>query len=704
MKRIITLLFIVVVVLVASVSIASASSHNPDPVMEVSAPDSVTVGESFTIYVTAENEGGWDGNAGHYSTITISSPSITDKNKFGGVSTSLYSNHQRSAGDEIFTQNGETMSAEYALVEGSTDESQWEVGEEYHLSTEVTPDETGTMIFYIRTTLTDEEDTDIKYTAPDSPDTNDQQNYGVKRVEVEVEPETRNYELTANTDGSGGMINIDPPNTMTDDWSGLFEEGTEIELTADPYSGYVFDGWSGDVSSFEADDETISVTMDEDKTISASFEEEPEPEYTLSVSSDTGGYVDIDSAGSNNDWTESYEEGTEIELTADPDSGYEFDGWNGDVSSFEADDETISVTMDEDKTISASFEEESIEPSISPTFEYSPDQPTEDNDIVFDADGTVIKNGTIDSYQWDFTGDGEYDETGSVVVESFEPGTHTVDLIVNADDGTTETTTEVVEVESAQIDADIQISPSNPREGEDVTIDASDSAVSDGGDEIVEYEWDLNNNEEDKTGPIAVTSFESGTHTIGVTLKTESGLEKHSEKTVEVDPELANIQITATDTTFSVDQSTLIEYSVTNFISSEELTVQMLLEKPDDVAVTDIQNARGTNQFTAVGTVPPGEQETILIEVEPNTAEEIEINAIAEYHISGDEENSERKTESLKFDIEDEQSISDDDTPTSDDDTPTSDDKTDDEAPGFGFSSVILAVIGIGFLIRRSNL
>ena len=54
-------------------------------------------------------------------------------------------------------------------------------------------------------------------------------------------------------------------------------------------------------------------------------------------------------AGSNN----SYEEGTVIDITAIPDSGWQFDIWTGDVDDVGSANTT--VTMDSDKTVSADF-------------------------------------------------------------------------------------------------------------------------------------------------------------------------------------------------------------------------------------------------------------------------------------------------------------------------------------------------------------
>ncbi len=71
--------------------------------------------------------------------------------------------------------------------------------------------------------------------------------------------------------------------------------------------------------------------------------------YTLSVSTSGSGSVTVSPEGT------SFEEGTEVILTAVADSGYDFDTWSGDVTGT---DESISVTMSSDVAITANFVEE----------------------------------------------------------------------------------------------------------------------------------------------------------------------------------------------------------------------------------------------------------------------------------------------------------------------------------------------------------
>ncbi|AUC14452.1 hypothetical protein BTO06_04520 [Tenacibaculum sp. SZ-18] len=50
--------------------------------------------------------------------------------------------------------------------------------------------------------------------------------------------------------------------------NGIYNDGTSIELTATPASGYQFDGWSGDVTGTT---NPLTITMDADKTVTAMF-------------------------------------------------------------------------------------------------------------------------------------------------------------------------------------------------------------------------------------------------------------------------------------------------------------------------------------------------------------------------------------------------------------------------------------------------
>ena len=59
----------------------------------------------------------------------------------------------------------------------------------------------------------------------------------------------------------GGTVTLDPP-------GGIYDEGTEVMVTAEPADSYEFDHWSGDVSGVSS---SVTVTMDSGKSITAHF-------------------------------------------------------------------------------------------------------------------------------------------------------------------------------------------------------------------------------------------------------------------------------------------------------------------------------------------------------------------------------------------------------------------------------------------------
>jgi len=141
------------------------------------------------------------------------------------------------------------------------------------------------------------------------------------------------YSLTI-TAGSGGTT--DPlPGTYTHD------EGTVVTIRAIPNSGYTFSGWSGDASGTT---NPITIALDSDKSITANFTETTT--YTLTITAGSGGTTDPLPG------TYTHDEGTVVTIRAIPNSGYTFSGWSGDASGTT---NPITVTMDSDKSITASF-------------------------------------------------------------------------------------------------------------------------------------------------------------------------------------------------------------------------------------------------------------------------------------------------------------------------------------------------------------
>jgi len=88
------------------------------------------------------------------------------------------------------------------------------------------------------------------------------------------------YDLIINIEGEGS-VEVDGEE-RDDGWSYEYSENTEVILKASPYEGWEFVNWTGD---YESTEEEITISMDEDKEITAVFVEDDDddiPGFTLS--------------------------------------------------------------------------------------------------------------------------------------------------------------------------------------------------------------------------------------------------------------------------------------------------------------------------------------------------------------------------------------------------------------------------------------
>jgi len=158
---------------------------------------------------------------------------------------------------------------------------------------------------------------------------------------------TKDMAITA-TFGAAGIysLTIVPPTNGTitaDPVRALYAPGEQVMLTATPAFGYILSSWGGDASGTTS---PFVLTMDGNKTVSASFVEAPI--YTLSLSSGGNGTVTATPPGPQ------ITHGTMVTLTATASSGFAFAGWSGDVASLK---NPYVFMMDGNKTIVGNFTE-----------------------------------------------------------------------------------------------------------------------------------------------------------------------------------------------------------------------------------------------------------------------------------------------------------------------------------------------------------
>jgi uncharacterized repeat protein (TIGR02543 family) len=137
------------------------------------------------------------------------------------------------------------------------------------------------------------------------------------------------------TNITGGSVTLNPAPGA----DGRYTKDATITLTAIPAAGYRFDRWSGDFSSIVT---SVTISINTNKNLSASFMRI----YALTAAvSPAGGGAISPSSGT-------YDEGSNVILTATPASGYRFDHWSGDAS---GNINPLTINMNTGKSVTAAF-------------------------------------------------------------------------------------------------------------------------------------------------------------------------------------------------------------------------------------------------------------------------------------------------------------------------------------------------------------
>ncbi len=165
-------------------------------------------------------------------------------------------------------------------------------------------------------------------------------------ITISCEDNIQKWELQVNVlPNDMGLVVMHLSETHFDtlDNSQHFDDGTELFIEARPIVGWTFDHWRGDI---EHSDNPTRLLKDDHKSITAVFNK---LQYSISmVISGQGEVVEEVVLGKTTD----YGYGTNIKLTAIPETGWEFDGWTGDLT---GSDNPKLFTIDDNKSITAVF-------------------------------------------------------------------------------------------------------------------------------------------------------------------------------------------------------------------------------------------------------------------------------------------------------------------------------------------------------------
>jgi len=166
----------------------------------------------------------------------------------------------------------------------------------------------------------------------------------------EERPERIEYNLTISST-AGGSVTNPGEGTFT------YEDGTMVDLVAEPDAGYYFVNWIGDADTIaNVNAVATTITMNASCSITANFEAIPAAQYSLTISCTTEGWLSCGSVTTPGEGTFIYSSGTAVNLVAQAEEVCQFVGWTGDVDTIaDINAPTTTITINGDYSIRANF-------------------------------------------------------------------------------------------------------------------------------------------------------------------------------------------------------------------------------------------------------------------------------------------------------------------------------------------------------------
>ena len=172
---------------------------------------------------------------------------------------------------------------------------------------------------------------------------------------------THTLSVESSGTGSGTVTSIPSGIDCGSDCVASYDEGSEVTLTAAAATGSSFAGWSGACTGTG----DCHVTLSEAKSVTATFTLQKRT-LTVSKSGAGSGTVTSAPAGVNcgSSCTADFDFGTEVTLTPTAGTGSSFTGWSGACTGTG----TCKVTMSEARSVTASFDKDTVLPTGKPKF------------------------------------------------------------------------------------------------------------------------------------------------------------------------------------------------------------------------------------------------------------------------------------------------------------------------------------------------
>src|SRR5690625_1353369 len=211
----------------------------------------------------------------------------------------------------------------------------------------------------------------------------------------------QDYPVTIHLEGEGQVYQ-----EIVRPKSNDYPHGTTIRLTAEPDHGWYFSRWEGDV---EGEENTVEINVDGETEITAVFER---LEFPLTVHVKGEGTVTQQIVPAK---TTDYTYETVIELTATPETGWTFVRWEDDL---EGNENPIDITIDDEKEVTAVFEENQYTLTVVIEGEGQVSQQVVQSKTTDYPHGTTVELTAVPDHGWYFShweGDLESEENPEAI-------------------------------------------------------------------------------------------------------------------------------------------------------------------------------------------------------------------------------------------------------------------------------------------------
>lgn len=211
--------------------------------------------------------------------------------------------------------------------------------------------------------------------------------------------------------------NVNPPEGGTISPSGgEFDNGSLVEIEAQPSEGYLFVRWEGDLSGTE---NPVSFEINDDMDVTAMFEKR---DYPLSIEIEGEGTVTEEVVAEK---TTDYPFGTNVQLTANPSEGWKFSQWQGDL---QGEENPATILIDQTKTVTAVFESDvSVEIDILAPTDSERFLTADEIQFGLEVIGDDVSEENI---LWSSDIDGELGSGTSLEVDGLSAGEHTITVSI----------------------------------------------------------------------------------------------------------------------------------------------------------------------------------------------------------------------------------------------------------------------------------